>query len=233
MRCWTVVLGLLLPLVVQAQDIVDVLQRSQMARVAQHGTADADSVAATRVRSSFARVQALLPGPAASPPVELVLVGGDLYAEALFGRRAMAVSASVGELPEGERLMLLAHEMGHLVLGHWGALSRLYLDLIPGEVRPETTDPVTRQLSAQAHALSHRHEFEADRYGYMVVRRLGFGLDNASGLLLRSGLHFDSPTHPGTRRRLAQLRAVDLEVGRGALYAVEAETLAARLAQPD
>ena len=64
-------------------------------------------------------------------------------------------------------------------------------------------------LGQQAHALSHRHEHEADAYGYALVRSLGFGIDNAFALLTRQGMQHDSATHPGTRRRLAQLRVLE------------------------
>ena len=49
----------------------------------------------------------------------------------------------------------------------------------------------------------------------------GFGLDNAFGLLMRHGLQFDTPTHPGTRRRLAQF-------GRVLLNPEQTETVASR-----
>jgi hypothetical protein len=216
---------------VHAEGIVEVLQRSQQQRLQQRGAADASSAAAERIRASLQRMAQLDPDAAS---VQLVLVSGDLYAEALFGGRRLAVSEVVGTLPEGQRLLLLAHELGHLTLGHWKTMSSLYLRHIPGDVRPETTDPVAPQLSAQAHALSHRQEFEADGYGFSLVHKLGFGLDNAFGLLTQHGLQFDSPTHPGTRRRLAQLRALDAQLASPLLRTGEPATVAgAVLPQPD
>ena len=209
----------------QAEGIAEVLQRSQQQRLAQREAPEAGSAAAARVRASFDRLLALLP-PQAPPPV-LQLVGGTLFAEAVFGRQAVAVSESAGELPEGERLLMLAHELGHLQLGHWPALRGLYLQHIPGEVRPETTDPVAARLGAEAHALSHRHEYEADAFGYTLVRQLGYGVDSAFGLLGRLGVQADSATHPGTRRRLALLRALDARLAQPGLAAGEASSLAA------
>lgn len=191
-----------------AEDISQVLQRSQQWRLQQRPAPDLQSTASERVRSSFERLKQL---DARGADVQLKIVGGELFAEAQFGQRTLVVSENAGDLPEGERLLMLAHEMGHLLLGHWGALSALYRSHIPGEVRPETTDPVARKLSVEAQALSHRQEFEADSYGYALARKMGFGLDNAFGLLTRQGLQFDTPTHPGTRRRLAQLRVMDAQ----------------------
>jgi Zn-dependent protease with chaperone function len=203
-----------------APGIAEVLQLSQQQRLALRPAAVADSAAAERVRDSLARLLAMRPQDG---PAELVLVGGDLYAEALFGRRALAVSESVGQLPEGERLLLLAHELGHLSLQHWGSLSALYRSHIPGAVRPDTTEPVAAALGAQAHALSHRQEFEADAFGFTLVRQLGFGVDTAFGLLTRHGVQMDGATHPGTRRRIAQLRVLDSQLSHPGLGDTAAE----------
>lgn len=206
-----------------ASGIVAVLVQSQQWRLAQRPAAEARSERAAKVQASFERLLSLQP---AGGPTELVLVGGDLYAEALFGRRAVAVSESVGDLGEGERLMLLAHELGHLALGHWGALSALYRRHIPGDVTPEATTPVAAALGAQAHALSHKQEFEADAFGYTLVHPLGFGVDTAMALLLRHGVQMDSATHPGTRRRVAQLRVLDAQIGHEALHGGPAQAVA-------
>ena len=122
---------------VQAEGIADVLQRSQAARLAVRGAADAQSAAAQRVRASFLRLAALLPPTQQAEPTALMLVGGPLFAEAVFGGRAVVASESVGDLPEGERLLMLAHELGHVTLGHWAGLRGFYLQHIPGDVRPE------------------------------------------------------------------------------------------------
>jgi len=209
-----------------APGIAEVLQRSQQQRLALRPAADADSAAAQRVRDSFARLLAMQPQ---RDEVELLLVGGELYAEALFGRQAVVVSDAVGQLPEGERLLLLAHELGHLSLQHWGSLSALYRSHIPGAVRPDTSEPVAAALGAQAHALSHRQEFEADGYGFSLVRQLGFGVDTAFGLLTRHGVQLDGATHPGTRRRLAQLRLLDAQLNQDAVRGGEPSSLALAL----
>lgn len=203
---------LLTVLAANAETIEAVLDRSQQTRLSQRPAADTNSAAAQRVKAGLARLLALRDGG----HVELVLLGGDLFAEALLDRPGLVVSQAVGDLPEGERLLLLAHELGHVRLGHPDALKALYRAHIPGEVRREVTDRAAAALGPQAHALSHRHEFEADAYGYTLVRSLGFGIDNAFALLTRQGLQRDSATHPGTQRRLAQLRALEDELERQA-----------------
>jgi hypothetical protein len=218
-----VLLGVLMQ-AAEAEGIEAVLDRSQQSRMAQRAAAHPSSAAAQRVRDSLQRLLAQ-PGDD-TLAVELVLVGGGLFAEALLDRPGLAVSEAVGELPEGQRLLLLAHELGHVRLAHARALKALYRRHIPGEVRPETTDAAAAALGAQAHELSHRHELEADAYAYTLVRGLGFGLDDAFALLTQQGMQHDSATHPGTRRRLAQLRALESSLAQRAANAAEAQPVA-------
>lgn len=192
------------------ETIEQVLLRSQAQRLADRGTAlNAPPESVQNLRTSFERLKALSPQLA---DVELLLVGGDLYAESLFGRRTVAASAAVGELPERERLLMLAHELGHQALSHWHALAGLYHQHVPAEVRRDLTDPVAGVLGQEGSALSWRHEFEADAWGYQLARPLELGVEDAVGLLLRQGVLGDSPTHPGTRRRLLQLRMLENEL---------------------
>ncbi len=230
MRWWWMVLMAACMHATAAESIEQVLERSQMMRLSQRPAAEANSAAAQRVRQSLQRLAAL--AGTSAPPVELVLVGGDLFAEALLDRAGIAVSQAVGDLSEGERLLLLAHELGHVRLSHASALKGLYRTHIPGEVRPETTDRVSAALGREAHTLSHRHEHEADAYGYALVRTLGFGIDNAFALLTRQGMQHDSATHPGTRRRLAQLRLLEDSLAQQqALTAADVPALAVAWAQ--
>jgi predicted Zn-dependent protease len=136
-------------------------------------------------------------------------VDGGLFAEAQFARPAIAVSLAVGQLPEGERTMMLAHEMGHVHLGHWQALSALYSHYIPGEVRQDLTDQVSAELGRAAHLQSHEHELAADAFGFKLLLSLGFDVNDACSLLTRNGMQYDTATHPATRKRLAQLRLLD------------------------
>ena len=66
-----------------AETIEAVLDRSQHTRLSQRPAADTNSAAAQRVKAGLARLLALRDGA----NVELVLVGGELFAEALHGRR--------------------------------------------------------------------------------------------------------------------------------------------------
>jgi Zn-dependent protease with chaperone function len=189
-------------------DIVQVLERSQWMRLQTYRPADAAGERAERVRASFDRLVAVMEPPR---PLELRIVGGGLGAEAMLGHVIVA-SDTLADLPEGERLMVLAHELGHIALGHWDEMCRLYQRHVPGEVRPETTEPGAQALGADAHTQAYRHEFAADAYGYRAIRRLGFGMETVQSLMLRAPSPQDTATHPGTRRRVARLRELDLRL---------------------
>jgi Peptidase family M48 len=197
---------------VVAEDIEGVLERSQQSRLARRPAANLNSEAAERVRTSWQRLLDL-PG-AAGTPVELVLVGGPLHAEALLDRQGIVASEAVGDIAEGERMLLLAHELGHLRLSHAQALKAMYRRHIPAEVVREATDPVAAALGSDGHALSHRNELAADAFGYILVRSLGYGMDDAMQLLGRQGMRLDTVTHPGTATRYTQLRELEARLAR-------------------
>jgi hypothetical protein len=195
-----------------AEDIESVLERSQQSRLARRPAVNLHSAAAERVRASWQRLLAL-PG-AEGEPLALRLVGGPLHAEALLDGRGVAASEALGELGEGERMLMLAHELGHLRLAHPRALKAMYRRHIPAEVLREATDPVAAALGSDGHALSYRNELAADAFGYILVRGLGYGIDDAMRLLGRQSMHLDTLTHPGTARRWTRLRALEAELAR-------------------
>lgn len=195
---------------VSAEGILDVLQRSHAQRLEQLSDARRGTPSPEAVRSielSFARLtERFTP----DRPPGLRVVRGEALAETLGGR-LIVVDESVAALTEGQRLFVLAHELGHVALGHWGALGRLYQRHIPGEVLRSQTDAVAALLGREASALAHEHEYAADAWALAALRALGHGPTDVESLFARFGPSRDTPTHPGTRRRLAQLRAIEVQ----------------------
>jgi Zn-dependent protease with chaperone function len=140
--------------------------------------------------------------------VELRVVSGSTVAETLDGRVIVANEA-LADAPEGVRLFVLAHELGHVQQGHWRQVGDLYKRFVPGEVVQQATDGVAGPLGRAASAQAHRHEFEADAFALRALRALGRTSDDAYAALRHQGLQQDTATHPGTRKRLASLRAVE------------------------
>lgn len=196
-------LALVLALPVKAENIVEVLERSQQQRMDAMPPAAPTSARAEVVRKSFKLVSAAIRD---LPPVDLRVVQGAQVAETMHGH-IVVVSETLGDLPEGERLFVLAHELGHVMQHHWGQVTSLYQKWVPGDVRPDTTDPVAGALGREASQQSHRHEHEADAFALRVMRDLGQDPNAAVSLFLRTGVMQDTATHPGTRKRVAWLRA--------------------------
>lgn len=195
-------LGLALAPPASAEDIVDVLRRSQQMRLEALPLA-AEGPRAQAIRRSFEQLKSALPADVAA---ELRVVSAGTVAETLHGRIVVA-HESLAEMPEGARLFVLAHELGHVASHHWQQMGAVYRHWIPGDVKPETTDPVAGSLGREASATSHRQEFEADAYALQVLRRLGRSPQDAFTAFMQQGMLQDTATHPGTRKRVASLRA--------------------------
>lgn len=210
MRHWILVtLALLLPGAAPRaeDDIVAVLARSQQLRLAGFDLADPSGARAQVVRASF---ETLTHALGVVQPVQLQLIRGDTVAETVQGRTVLANEA-LADLSEGERLFILAHELGHIELRHWEQTERLYRKWVPGAVTPEQTEPVAALLGRDASAQAHRHEYEADAFALRALHRLGRPWDDALAALIRRGTSGDTATHPGTRKRLASLRAAEAQ----------------------
>ena len=201
------ILGAALAGQARGEDIVDVLWRSQQQRLDAMPRARSNDRAKI-VRSSFEKLcQALKP----EIEVDLVVIGGATTAETLHGHIIVA-NESLADLPEGERIFILAHEIGHVVSDHWHQMGGLYRRWIPGEVTPAQTDPVAGSLGREASGLAHRQEHEADAYALRALQQLGIAPEVAVSAFMRQGMQQDTATHPGTRKRLAALRAAMIEV---------------------
>lgn len=190
------------------EDILQVLHRSQQMQLTalEKLEVDPDSEEARRIRDSFERVLTVLRAPPGD--VRLIVVRGPLLAVCLMGK-VVAANVSIADLTESERLFVLAHEVGHIQLGHWPQFGALYKQHIPGEVVPATTDPVAGVLGREASALSHQHEYEADAFALKLLRHMGEPDDTPIVLFTE---HLPAvkatATHPGTHQRLAHLRTL-------------------------
>lgn len=185
----------------RGEDIVDVLRRSQQQRLDVMHPAAAGAKSAV-VQQSFATLQKALP----ELVVELHVITGSTIAETLHGHIIVA-NESLADMPEGVRLFILAHELGHVAHRHWLELGLVYKRWVPGEVTPENTDPVAESLGREASQTAHRQEFEADRFALELLSRMGRPLDDVYAAIMQNGMTQDTATHPATRKRLASLRA--------------------------
>jgi Zn-dependent protease with chaperone function len=189
------------------EDIVDVLRRSQDARLQAQRAADADSERAATVRHSFNRLLQSLQPP---PVVELRVTRGPVVAETLHGHIVVA-HESLAEMPESVRLFILAHELGHVSMQHWLQTALFYQKWVPGAITPAQTEPVAALLGREASALAHDHEFAADAFAARLLQAMGQADDVLPAVFRHLGATRDTATHPATRKRLAALRALKRE----------------------
>jgi Zn-dependent protease with chaperone function len=185
-----------------SEGIGEVLERSQQVRIDAHPLVDANAPSALKIRASF---QTVLSAAGHVPQLELRVVTGAPLAETLQGR-IIVVDESLAEAREGDRLFVLAHEIGHVALKHWPQMRNLYQAYIPGEVVRSHTDSVAGPLGSDASALAYKQEFEADRFAMRTLQSLGHPPEEACHALMQQGVHGDTATHPGTMKRVTSLR---------------------------
>ena len=197
---------------VHGESIDAVLERSQQVRADAHPRVDEAAPSAVRIRKSFEMV---LRGAGSIPSVELKVVSGAPLAETLQGRIIM-VDQSLADADEGERMFVLAHELGHVALKHWPQMRNLYQAYIPGEVVQSHTDAVASLLGYDASALAHKQELEADLFAMRTLRKLGRPPEESVRALMHEGVRGDTPTHPGTMKRVRSLRHAAIADSAGA-----------------
>jgi Zn-dependent protease with chaperone function len=197
---------------VHGESIDAVLERSQQVRADAHPVVDQASPSVARIRKSF---ETVLRGAGSVPSVELKVVSGAPLAETLQGR-IILVDQSLAEAGEGERMFVLAHELGHVALKHWPQMRNLYQAYIPGEVVQSHTDKVASLLGYDASALAYKQEFEADLFAMRTLRKLGRPPEESVQALMQEGVHGDTATHPGTMKRVRSLRHAAIEDNAGA-----------------
>ena len=200
----SLLIGLALSAPAWCQDIVAVLERSQSVRLAAMSMVPTEDPRAAVVRGSFEQLAQRI---GSDKQMEVRVVTGPVVAECLFGRTIVA-NESLAEMPEAVRLFLLAHEIGHVVLGHWQQFEQLYVKHIPGEVVQHHTDAIAGKLGREASQLSHSHELSADAFAMQTLRTLGYDFDDVVGAFTSFGMQMDTATHPGTRKRIAHLRSL-------------------------
>jgi Zn-dependent protease with chaperone function len=189
------------------EDIAQVLQRSQAARLARLPASDENAPAVQALRRLFEQLRRDL---RVADDVELRVVGAGTVAETLQGR-VIVVNEAVAGLPDVCQRFVLAHELGHVVRGHWAQRVELYQRHIPGEVIPANTDPVAARLGDDASRQSHAHEDDADGYAMNVLLDMGHTRDELVMVFMRLGNHRTTATHPSVGKRVARLRQIEVD----------------------
>jgi predicted Zn-dependent protease len=207
MRCMFLALLTLCVASARAEDIVEVLQRSQQMRLDAMPRAAPGSDAAHALQSVF---EQLVQVAGIDQPVELRVVEGDTVAETLLGQVVIA-NAALARRPQAEQLFILAHELGHVVQGHQDQMGQLFRKWVPGRVVQEHTDAVAPMLGREASGLAHRQEFAADAFALRTLCAMGYSRNEVVELFMRMGMHQATATHPASNKRMLALRVVPLD----------------------
>jgi len=133
--------------------------------------------------------------------VTVLIADCEGYASAATTLNTIIVSPSLARLPRGERLFVLAHEIGHLAnadVKRWLAL---------GEKLGLTADSEASN-SAMMSALSREVELNADAFAATVLRKMNINAESAAHSYFQRMKLLDLPgttSHPAAQSRVSAI----------------------------
>jgi Zn-dependent protease with chaperone function len=123
----------------------------------------------------------------------------------VYQGQTVVLSTRLARMNPQQRFFIIAHEMGHLTLGHHGAM-RSFVARIVDQQRDEAK--ARAQLASSLSAISHRHELDADAHAVRTMRAAGLDPEQAALIFDSIGDDRDNNTHPSARRRAAAIRDI-------------------------
>lgn len=136
--------------------------------------------------------------------VELVVSDSGIVAQAFPGR-VVAVTSDLADESRERRLFVLGHELGHVLLEHFPAVSELVARISP-EVKDGKLPPA---LMEAAKKVLHAQEFSADEFSARLVRKLGASPTKGAMLLMAFGYQAESLTHPTPASRVERIKHLE------------------------
>jgi hypothetical protein len=185
----------------RAMDIVAALNASQLEEFSRCTITSDDAPEAKVLQRSF---KALQDARAATTSVRLRVADCAHGIQVLAGE--VVVPAEVASWDEGERLFVLAHELGHIEHRDWEHLTAAYAESAPRDIAEDDVPRTLSNLRARANQLKRHFEYAADKYAAQLLTRMGRNAqDDAEAALARFWSREDTPTHPGAMQRMAAL----------------------------
>lgn len=111
--------------------------------------------------------------------------------------RTIVLSVGLARLSPAQRYFIIAHEFGHVSLGHKAASGNVLASMLGRRSAAESGGAAER---------AHRLEFEADAFAVRLMRSHGVDPREAVRLFEGLGEGEDSSTHPAYARRAKTLR---------------------------
>lgn len=184
-----------------ALDIVDALNRGQQVQLSQCESVAEDAPEVAVLRDSFSKLQ---DARHADTPVTLVVAKCSFGIQVLGGK--VIVHPAVAHWNEGERLFVLAHELGHIEHGDWHSFTHVHQEAIPADMSDEQVGLTMRRMAPKMRELMYGFEYNADEYALELLSKMGRdALAEGREAIARVPTPSGSPTHPGTAQRIARL----------------------------
>jgi len=192
-----------------AMDIGSGIRTGDRVRL-EKATPSDDTEAARIITESF---QAAMAARGAGIAVTLHITHDGLGGESALGN-VVLVDDSLAALPEDERVFEIAHELGHIDLGHFERMIALFQQYVG-----DSTDDhyIARTLNVHADDLSpalQALEYEADAYGQALVSKVPGALDGGIHTFQRNVFRRGDFSHPSPRERMLKLEAALAEPAR-------------------
>ncbi len=135
-------------------------------------------------------------------PLKLEVTSTPLIGHSFPGG-VIVVQVDLASLPRAQRMLVLGHELGHQVLGHF-ASAFAFLD--------NNSQLFTNQAAEDNPAwrtFLHQQEYDADAYAVHCLHLLGLPLADAVPIFEVYADADESLTHPATKARIARMRQLN------------------------
>lgn len=185
----------------QAFDIVAALNLGQQVELRKCEAVDDAPAEAAVIQATLERVRI---AAGIDHPLPLRIARCSSAAQVLQG--VVVAHPSIASWTEGERMFVLAHEIGHVVHGDWHTLTETFSQIVPAEATDAEVGPALNRQAGRIRHMQHGFEFEADAFACALLAKMGRdGVIEGTAVLRKDIPRYATPTHPGTRERLAAL----------------------------
>lgn len=122
----------------------------------------------------------------------------------VYQGKTVVLSTRLTRMSPAQRFFIVAHEMGHVRLGHHGAMRSFVARIV--DQHPEEV-LARRQLVSSLAEISYQHEFDADAFAVRAMDLAGLDAEQAAQIFDSIGHDKDNATHPAARRRAQAIRS--------------------------
>jgi Zn-dependent protease with chaperone function len=123
----------------------------------------------------------------------------------VYQGQTIVLSTRLARMNPQQRFFIIAHEMGHVRLGHHGAM-RSFVARIVSDHPDEKL--ARAQLVSGLSQISHQHELDADAFAVRAMESAGLQPEQAAWIFDSIPSDKDNATHPSARRRAQAIRSM-------------------------